>query len=104
MTGLADLARSEWGDPAEVYADREEASRLFHPEWHQQAACRGQMTGGHSLWFGTAAERVQARKICNTVCPVKAECDAASAGQHGVWAGHVDPHPTVLSCDVGLAS
>lgn len=84
MTGLADLARSEWADPAEVFLERIDAATR-RPEWHQHALCRGQMENGKSLWFSQrASERAEAQRICDT-CPVQAQCHTAGADQFGMW-------------------
>jgi hypothetical protein len=69
--------------------------------WREDAACLGEPT---EWWFPEPGDQPDARAIylCTGVCPVRDECEAASATErHGWWAG-IDRHkrrrgaPTVV--------
>lgn len=60
-------------------------------EWSDEAACTGEPV---EWWFPEPGDQPDARAIylCTVVCPVRAECEAASTGErHGWWAG-IDRH------------
>lgn len=75
-----------WG---EAVPDAYEFLELFHPEWHQRAACRGM---GPELFFrGQSESAAEGKAVCRG-CEVRAECLAQvqtmeTQGNHGTWGG-----------------
>lgn len=59
----------------------------FKPEWHNDAACRGQ---GHELFFPEQGRRDLTRKakhLCRS-CPVQERClEEGLSDPHGLWGG-----------------
>lgn len=62
-------------------------------DWQEHAACRDH---DPELWFTVgsdmtaAADRAEAKRICRTECPVRAECLQEASDnriEHGVWGG-----------------
>jgi len=60
---------------------------LRRPEWHQDAACRGQVV---RAWFSGAPDNLErARAVCGG-CPVREQCYQYAMDDpdlEGVWAG-----------------
>lgn len=57
---------------------------LRRPDWHAQAACRGQ---GPSIWFPERGEPLEPGMAVCHGCPVRDQCLDAGMGEHGVWGG-----------------
>lgn len=75
---------------------------LQPPEWHAQAACKGQ-TG---LFYPELGENSVngPRRICET-CPVQKEClDAGMRELHGVWGGTTPKERRKLRRELGIAA
>lgn len=71
-------------------------------EWKQRAACHGKT----DIFFAPHRERpakrvireAQAYLICSS-CPVQAECEEASVGEVGFWAGKERNAPPSVEVD-----
>jgi hypothetical protein len=97
VTMTAEVSPDGWEDgedggwPEPVIDLREGALRLPLPlpvpgDWHGLGACRGEDTE----LFYDEARVAEAKLVCNTGCPVRAECEAYAIENRvsdGVWGG-----------------
>lgn len=78
------------GDPGDLIDVAElVASLTTRPEWHENAACRGQ---GSAAWFPGPHEMATAARAVCAGCPVTADCLRSALERPymedaGVWAG-----------------
>lgn len=91
MVSVAEPA--QWFHVADVVFDDisvgvpgDETFVFERPWWHSEAACRGQMSRGRSLWYSNDLLDIAAARAVCAGCTVQVLCcDAGENERWGVW-------------------